>query len=199
MVGILTIKFQREAEGLGIKRLVPAYSKIRRIDSDDLKTGVCFASGGSGIDDLTSKTLKVTTILDTLSPPLFYDYSPQIYTPAEWLVGPNSFYKKFAVLGVMPVGCLPIHRAEFGAFGWCNSYLNKVTQDFNSKLQKGLTSYAVEYEFRGAKFVYVDMYGKLMDLINHPKAYACVDSILIFASHSKLSNSIVSRKYNQIK
>lgn len=45
------------AEGLGIKRLVPAYSKIRRIDSEDLKTGVCFASGGSGIDDLTSRTL----------------------------------------------------------------------------------------------------------------------------------------------
>lgn len=51
------VKSSIVAQGLQIKRLVPAYSKIRRIDSEDLKTGVCFASGGSGIDDLTSRTL----------------------------------------------------------------------------------------------------------------------------------------------
>ncbi|XP_023644097.1 GDSL esterase/lipase EXL6 isoform X2 [Capsella rubella] len=176
--------------------------------------------GGSGIDDLTSKTLRVLSAADQIkdfkeylkklkkivkrkkkvkeiisnavflisegnndlgyfiAPAVLRLQSPNLYTSR--MVGWTKQFlqdlydlgaRKFAVLGVMPVGCLPIHRAEFGAFGWCNSYLNKVTQDFNSKLQKGLTSYAVEYEFRGAKFVYVDMYGKLMDLINHPKAY----------------------------
>lgn len=80
--------------------------------------------------------------------------------------------RKFAVMGVMPVGCLPFHRAVFsGVFGWCNFFLNKITEDFNTKLQKGLQSYAVEDDFKGAKFVYVDMYGTLMDLINHPKAF----------------------------
>jgi len=39
------------------------------------------------------------------------------------------------------------------------------------KLQKGLTSYAVEYDFKDAKFVYVDIYGTLMDLVKNPMAY----------------------------
>lgn len=80
--------------------------------------------------------------------------------------------RKFAVMGVMPIGCVPFHRALFGGvFGWCNFFLNKIAQDFNTKLQKGLQSYGVEDNFKGAKFTYVDMYGSLMDLINHPKAF----------------------------
>ncbi|KAL1190080.1 GDSL esterase/lipase EXL6 [Cardamine amara subsp. amara] len=214
------------AEGLGIKRLVPAYSKIRRVDSDNLKTGVCFASGGSGIDNLTSKTLRVLSTGDQIQD--FKDYLKklrkvvkskkkvkEIISNAVFLISEGNndigyftapallrlqstdtytsrmvfwsrkFIKdlydlgarKFAVMGVMPVGCLPLHRFLFGGvFGWCNFLLNKVSKDFNSKLQKGLISYAVEYDFRGAKFVYVDIYGSLMDLINHPKAYGFTEA-----------------------
>ncbi|KAL9429605.1 hypothetical protein AB3S75_031422 [Citrus x aurantiifolia] len=41
------------AEGLGIKETVPAYLDPN-LQSKDLATGVCFASGGSGLDPLTS-------------------------------------------------------------------------------------------------------------------------------------------------
>ena len=44
------------AEALGIKDTVPAYLKPD-LQNDDLLTGVGFASGGSGIDPLTSSTL----------------------------------------------------------------------------------------------------------------------------------------------
>lgn len=44
------------AEGLGIKRILPAYRKLY-IAPSDLKTGVSFASGGAGVDPVTSEML----------------------------------------------------------------------------------------------------------------------------------------------
>lgn len=44
------------ADGLGIKKTIPAYRKLF-IAPNDLKTGVCFASGGAGVDPVTSKML----------------------------------------------------------------------------------------------------------------------------------------------
>lgn len=44
------------AEGLGIKKMLPAYRKLF-IPPSDLKTGVCFASGGAGVDPVTSRML----------------------------------------------------------------------------------------------------------------------------------------------
>eukprot|EP01018_Ginkgo_biloba_P004757 Gb_24156 [translate_table: standard] len=46
------------AEGLGIKDLVPAYLDPNLQDRD-LLTGVSFASSGTGLDDLTARTLSV--------------------------------------------------------------------------------------------------------------------------------------------
>lgn len=48
--------FSTAAEGLGIKRIVPAYRKLY-IAPNDLKTGVSFASGGAGVDPVTSEML----------------------------------------------------------------------------------------------------------------------------------------------
>lgn len=85
--------------------------------------------------------------------------------------------RKFAVMGVIPVGCLPFHRFLFGGvFAWCNFMMNRISEDFNTKLQKALIGYEVEKSFKGAKFVYVDMYGSIMDLINHPKAYGFTEA-----------------------
>lgn len=41
------------AEGLGIKNLVPAF-RSSFLKSSELPTGVCFASGGSGLDKFTA-------------------------------------------------------------------------------------------------------------------------------------------------
>jgi len=44
----------RSAEELGIKDLLPPYFDPN-LQPNDLLTGVCFASGGSGYDPLTAK------------------------------------------------------------------------------------------------------------------------------------------------
>ena len=43
------------AEALGVKDLVPSYHDIANLQTKDLETGLCFASGGSGYDPLSSK------------------------------------------------------------------------------------------------------------------------------------------------
>ena len=53
------ILFQLLAEELGIKELVPAYLDPY-LQPQELKTGVCFASGGSGYDSLTPKIVVCT-------------------------------------------------------------------------------------------------------------------------------------------
>lgn len=45
------------AGALGIKQTVPAFQLHDNLTVDDLATGVCFASGGSGNDDFTAEFL----------------------------------------------------------------------------------------------------------------------------------------------
>ncbi|XP_056850364.1 GDSL esterase/lipase EXL6-like isoform X2 [Raphanus sativus] len=192
------------AEGLGIKRIVPAYRRMRRIKPDDLKTGVCFASGGSGIDDLTSglhrvlstedqvrdfkkylkqlknETKKKKEMKDIISNAVFlvsrgnndigYFVSPARYMrlqskdkyTSNLVFWTKTFLqdlydlgaRKFAVMGVLPAGCLPLHRFLFGeGFAWCNFIMNRLSVNFNTKLQIALIGYGVEESFKGFKEV----------------------------------------------
>jgi len=50
------------ASALGVKDTVPAYLSAN-LTPQDLVTGVSFASGGSGIDDLTSQVQVTSTTL----------------------------------------------------------------------------------------------------------------------------------------
>ncbi|XP_062165523.1 GDSL esterase/lipase EXL3-like isoform X2 [Alnus glutinosa] len=59
------------AEALGIKELLPAYLDEDTKD-EDLLTGVCFASSGSGLDPLTPTILRVLSLSDQLE--LFKEY-----------------------------------------------------------------------------------------------------------------------------
>lgn len=80
--------------------------------------------------------------------------------------------RKFAVMGVILVGCLFFYCFLFGGvFVWCNFMMNRILEDFNIKLQKVFIGYEVEKSFKGVKFVYVDMYGFIMDFINYFKVY----------------------------
>ncbi|XP_020260717.1 GDSL esterase/lipase EXL3-like [Asparagus officinalis] len=59
------------ASKLRIKELLPAYLSPK-LSNEDLLTGVCFASGSSGYDRLTSAVMAVITIQDQLE--MFKDY-----------------------------------------------------------------------------------------------------------------------------
>lgn len=51
---ILNLNFKCEASYVGLKEEVPAYLDPS-LSLDDLITGVCFASAGSGFDPLTAE------------------------------------------------------------------------------------------------------------------------------------------------
>nr|AAK30019.1 family II lipase EXL4 [Arabidopsis thaliana] len=210
------------AEGLGIKKILPAYRKLFNSPSD-LRTGVCFASGGAGVDPVTSKLLRVLTPKDqvndfkgyirklkaTAGPSrassivsnavilvsqgnndigisyfgtptaAFRGLTPNRYTTK--LAGWNKQFmkelydqgaRKFAVMGVIPLGCLPMTRIFLGGFViTCNFFANRVAEQYNGKLRSGTKSWGREAGFRGAKFVYVDMYNTLMDVIKNYRRY----------------------------
>ncbi|KAF4360927.1 GDSL esterase/lipase EXL3 [Cannabis sativa] len=59
------------AEELGIKEYLPAYLDPN-LSSDDLPTGVCFASGGSGYDPMTPKIVSVISFEEQLR--MFKEY-----------------------------------------------------------------------------------------------------------------------------
>ncbi|KAH9759198.1 GDSL esterase/lipase EXL3 [Citrus sinensis] len=71
------------AEELGIKELLPAYVG-QALSSRDLVTGVCFASGGSGYDPMTSKLVSVLSLSDQIE--YFKDYIMKL----KLLVGENK-------------------------------------------------------------------------------------------------------------
>jgi len=80
--------------------------------------------------------------------------------------------RKFAVMGVIPLGCLPMTRIFLGGFViTCNFFANRVAEQYNGKLRSGTKSWGREAGFRGAKFVYVDMYNTLMDVIKNYRRY----------------------------
>ncbi|XP_018468967.1 GDSL esterase/lipase EXL6-like isoform X2 [Raphanus sativus] len=167
------------AQGLGLKRVVPAYRRMRRIKRNDLKTGVCFAS-----ESLIDRGPRNNDIAYFVTPARLRLQSKDTYT-SNMVFWTKTFLqdlydlgaRKFAVMGAIPVGCLPFHRFIFGGvFAWCNFMMNKISEDFNTKLRKALIGYEVEECFKGAKFVYVDMYGSIMNLINHPKVFGFTEA-----------------------
>ncbi|KAL1188729.1 GDSL esterase/lipase EXL5 [Cardamine amara subsp. amara] len=214
------------AEGLGLKPILPPYRKLY-IAPSDLKTGVSFASGGAGVDPVTSKMLRVLSPADQVKDFKGYKrklkgivgfskakeivenavvlvsegnndigitYSltpsagmrlmtPNIYTSK--LVGWNKKFmkdlydqgaRKFAVMGVLPLGCLPMSRVVFGVFFvWCNVLANQVSEDYNQKLKRAMKSWERESDFNGATFVYVDMFNSLMDIIKNHTKYGFTD------------------------
>ncbi|CAN6999093.1 unnamed protein product [Brassica oleracea var. botrytis] len=205
------------AEGLGIKKTLPAARKFF-IAPSDLKTGVCFASGGAGVDPVTSRIMRVLKPSDQISDYKKYIMKLKVVAPTQansiianavYLVsqGNNdlgiSFFmtrsafmrgyvtsglyttrltswnkkfmkqmydqgaRKFAVMGVIPLGCLPMTRV----FGRCNLFGNMLAERYNGKLRNGVKTWPSEAGFRGAKFVYVDMFGTLMDVMKNYRKY----------------------------
>ncbi|CAN8275631.1 unnamed protein product [Cochlearia groenlandica] len=212
------------AEGLGIKKFLPAYRK-RSTSSRDLKTGVCFASGGAGVDPVTSKLLRVLKPSDQINDfkgckrklraAVGASKAKNIISRAVFLISQgnndlgisyfstpsalargltrtryiskltgwnkkfmkglyNQGARKFAVMGVIPIGCVPMTR--LGVLPRCNFWANKVAEDYNRKLKSGCKSWGREAGFRGAKFVYVDMFNTLSNVIKNYRRYGFINA-----------------------
>ncbi|GAV87036.1 Lipase_GDSL domain-containing protein [Cephalotus follicularis] len=74
---------------------------------------------------------------------------------------------RLAVVGVPPLGCMPIVRTLMGE-GKCVKKLNLYSSLFNSKIQKELATLKTTL---GMKSSYVDAYGIILDAVNHPQRY----------------------------
>ncbi|CAH8386917.1 unnamed protein product [Eruca vesicaria subsp. sativa] len=210
------------AEGLSLKPLLPAY-RDPNLSNNDLLTGVCFASGGSGLDERTSSSQGVIWVTDQVKDFKEYvtklngvvggnqeqtnaiisnavylisagnndlaitfatgraqstvsDYTDLMVTWTDNLL--KSLYdtgaRKFAVLGTLPLGCLPGARDAAGNFmKVCAGPANQWADTFNKKLATKLNNLGTTLP--GAKFVYVDMYNSLLGLINNPQAPGFTD------------------------
>ncbi|WCJ24334.1 GDSL esterase/lipase At1g23500 [Euphorbia peplus] len=81
------------AEGLGVKGTLPAY-RDPNLKPSDLLTGVCFASGGSGLDDITANIQSVLTVSAQVN--MFKEYISKLKTQvgnvgANGIIS-NAFY-----------------------------------------------------------------------------------------------------------
>nr|CAB3461215.1 unnamed protein product [Digitaria exilis] len=77
-------------ESLGIKALLPAHRDAAGLGVAELSTGVSFASGGSGIDDLTAHTAMVSTFASQISD--FHGLLGRIGAPKASEIASRSLY-----------------------------------------------------------------------------------------------------------
>ncbi|KAJ9675068.1 hypothetical protein PVL29_024141 [Vitis rotundifolia] len=76
--------------------------------------------------------------------------------------------RRIAVFGAPPLGCLPSQRSLAGGIQReCAENLNEAAKLFNTQLSSGLDS--LNTNFPLAKFVYIDIYDPLLDIIQNPQ------------------------------
>ncbi|CAN8264551.1 unnamed protein product [Cochlearia groenlandica] len=75
--------------------------------------------------------------------------------------------RKFAVMGTLPLGCLPGASNTFG--GLCLEPANAVARLFNRKLANEVNN--LNSMLPGSRLIYIDMYNPFLELINNPLRY----------------------------
>ncbi|XP_075639928.1 GDSL esterase/lipase At1g73610-like [Castanea sativa] len=153
------------AEALGIKDIVPAYLKPD-LQSKDLLTSVGFASGGSGIDLLTSSTLGVVAMSQQLQ--YFKDYIAKLTEVA----GEEKAKANIAnSLVLMSVG-----KNDIGV-----SYTSGA-QMYNNLLKVGIAS--LQSKHSDAKLVFFDIFTPLDNITGNPQQFGAQANITFSAIFS---------------
>ncbi|TVU19772.1 hypothetical protein EJB05_35943 [Eragrostis curvula] len=182
-------------ESLGIKELLPAYHDPSLTDAE-AATGVSFASGGSGLDDLTTRTAMVSTFASQIDD--FKELLGRIGAPkAAEIAGKALYVLSAGTNDVTMYTVLPIQASNYPsfdeysdflivrfqsyikktlhvllpplAFGGCSERPNADAQMYNTKLQQMLTK--LEANCSGSTFAYVDVYTPLLDMATNPRKY----------------------------
>ncbi|XP_062232677.1 GDSL esterase/lipase At2g40250-like [Phragmites australis] len=121
-------------ESLGIKDLLPAYHNSR-LTVAEATTGVSFASGGSGIDDLTAQTALVSTFGSQISD--FQELLGRIGAPKSAEIANKSLYVLSAGTNdVSLYSVLPIRAGSFPTIDQYNDYLIGRLQSYIQSLYK---------------------------------------------------------------
>lgn len=214
------------ASYVGLKEEVPAYLDPS-LSLDDLITGVCFASAGSGFDPLTAAINEVIPMaeqidylrdyLSRIELQIGQDRKDKIMNNAVFIIsaGTNDFAanyiplpirkkmfsiadyqsfvlqnlleflqgihklgaRKMAVVGLPPVGCLPVIITLFG-FGdrKCIEAFNSMSISYNSKLKDLLQKTSTLLQ--GTQLIYVDVFTPLYDFILSPNKYGFEETIV---------------------
>ncbi|GFZ10465.1 SGNH hydrolase-type esterase superfamily protein [Actinidia rufa] len=182
-------------EELGIKDLLPAYLDPN-LQTEDLTTGVNFASGGAGFDPLTSAIVSAIPLSDQFK--LFKEYIEKL----KGVVGDegtntiltNSLY--VVVAGSNDITNTyfntPIRRLHYdvpsytdlmvtsatsfvkrtlagGGARECAENYNQAGQLFNTKLSSALDSLTSNLNDPKSRLVYIDIYNPILDLIQNPE------------------------------
>lgn len=78
--------------------------------------------------------------------------------------------RKFVLVGIGPLGCIPNQRASGRAPpGRCVDYVNQILGPFNQGLRSLVTQLNTNHP--GAIFVYGNAYGAFGDILNNPASY----------------------------
>ncbi|KAM3295674.1 hypothetical protein ACQJBY_038147 [Aegilops geniculata] len=77
--------------------------------------------------------------------------------------------KKIALIGIAPIGCCPSQR-ELGSRK-CEPMRNQAANLFNSEIEKEIKRLDAEQNVQGSKFIYLDIYYNLLDLIHRSDFY----------------------------
>ncbi|GAU24965.1 hypothetical protein TSUD_312000 [Trifolium subterraneum] len=182
-------------EILGIKELLPAYLDPN-IQPSDLITGVCFASGGSGYDPLTSKIAAAISLSGQIN--LFKEYIGKlkelvgedrtkfILANSIFLVvqGSNDISNTYFLLharqlqyDVHAYTDLMLNSASNflkktilgGVERKCAEKYNDASKLFNTKLSMELAS--LNHNLPNSRMVYLDVYNPLLDIIVNYQNY----------------------------
>lgn len=78
--------------------------------------------------------------------------------------------RRIGVVGMPNIGCVPAQRTiEGGIERACADFENQAARLFNSKLVSQMD--ALRNKFQDAKFVYLDIFNSLMDVVQNPAKY----------------------------
>ncbi|MED6145592.1 hypothetical protein PIB30_026586 [Stylosanthes scabra] len=81
--------------------------------------------------------------------------------------------QKLVVVGVLPLGCIPLMRTLKNTNNTCDSTLNDVANSFNAKLSKKLAQLKAKL---GLTTAYVDVFGMIQRAVSEPKKYGFVEA-----------------------
>ncbi|KAL4275249.1 hypothetical protein AHAS_Ahas20G0088300 [Arachis hypogaea] len=125
----------------GLRPIVPAYLD----PSYNFANGVCFASVGTGFDNATSNVVDVIPLWKEieyykeyqrkLRAHLGEEKANEIFKEALYLEIYHLGARKISLIGLPPMGCLPLERAiNIMEFHSCVEEYNNVVLEFNGKL-----------------------------------------------------------------